>query len=95
MTTWDSVKDAKEFTVAYREFLHEKISPGSFSETSLDVPALSAKDQIAADSHWIVEQRAFHVAQRKQDVAIIEGFSEAETQAIAERIFHSKKIVAP
>ena len=95
MTTWDSVKDAKEFTVAYREFLHEKISLGSSSETSLDVPALSAKDQIAADSHWIVEQRAFHVAHRKQDVAIIEGFSEAETQAIAERIFHSKKIVAP
>lgn len=82
LTTWDTDDDAGEFLDSYARFQAAKIDPDDVPETPSPVPARLVRDRRGA---------SLAIERRGLDVAIVEGFDRAATEALLERAFAARK----
>jgi hypothetical protein len=78
-STWDSEEDAREFAHSYLRFQTGKLGP--------DVPVPDAFPECVRRPH---AGAIFAVERRGADVAIVEGFPSATTEALIESAFNAK-----
>lgn len=87
-TTWDSEQDAREFAGAYARYASTRLERGDARPAAFDEPAPPA---VAGRFRLERAGAISHLERRGQDVLVIEGFTESETDALLAAISVSEK----
>lgn len=80
LSTWDSENDAREFAESYARFQTTKLEKGA--TTPDDIPANLTRER---------DGRGFAIERRGADVAVVEGFPRAATQALIDSALKARK----
>ena len=85
-STWDTLRDAQELATAYARYRLAKLGHGADEDTVMPEESSPSASAQAITFRIRVDGRDYVVRRRGQDVAIVEGFSSAETDAILSRL---------